>query len=273
MVPALVILALWTALLGPGAARWLRGRRPTTSIASFHRQLRKLERSGPKLVEPAHRLEEERRSETEQEQRQPQERPQLVLLRTGATEKEHTMSYDGRYDDDYVEPAGRHRRGASHARPEAAREVSWDDGFDEPELLVERRDPPTRAYRTVRAPRPDEFEDDLDDERGHLAVTLSPARAKARRSRILLGLAGVIAGSLLLGLVTGLTMLFAVTVLGVVGLAAYLMLMYYASNVGLYGGATEKRTPVARVVLPAYRADPYELDDEGWETERIAAAR
>lgn len=272
MVPALVILALWTALLGPGVARWLRGRRPTTSIASFHRQLRKLERSGPKLVEPAYRLEEERRSETEQEQRQPQERPQLVLLRTGATEKEHTMSYDGRYDDDYVESTGRHRRGAHRARLQAAEET-WGEDWDEP-LLEERLDPPTRAYRTVRAPRLEEFDDDPDDVRVRRhAPTLSPVRAKTRRTRILLGLAGVIGGSLILGLVTGLTMLFAVTVLGVVGLAAYLLLMYYASNVGLYGTASEHRTPVARVVLPAYREDPYELDDEGWESDRIAAAR
>jgi hypothetical protein len=79
-------------------------------------------------------------------------------------------------------------------------------------------------------------------------------------------------GSFALGLVPGLTILWALTVLGVVALAAYLGLMYYASNIGLYG-TTAARTPVARVVVPAFRDDAYGLDDEDWADDRIAAAR
>jgi hypothetical protein len=266
VVPALVILVLWTALLGPGIARWLRQHRPTTSIASFHRQLRGLEHSGPKLVEPAYRLGGTERSEIERhEPRRAPQRPRLVLLGSGVTEKEHPMAYDGRYDDEFAEPL-------ASTRYEAGLDDAWDDpwsaGF-EPEVEFVHEDPPTRAHRTVRAPRATDYD---ERPRAHRRTDrgLTPDRARARRARIVLGLGVAIVGTFLLGLVPGLTILWSLTVLGVVALAAYLGLMYYASNAGLYGGAIE-RTPVARVVIPAFRDDGY--DDEGWEDDRIAAAR
>jgi hypothetical protein len=268
VVPALVILALWTALLGPGVARWLRQHRPTTSIASFHRQLRGLEHSGPRMA-PAYGFGGTERSDYENyEQRREPERPKLVLLRSGATEKEPTMRDDGRYDDEYAEPRATTRRGVARAD---VWDDPWSDPFEDASFEDPRVDPPTRAYRTVRAPVAQDYVDDEPHTPRH-APTLSRDRARVRRSRILVALGAAIVGTFLLGLVPGLTILWALTVLGVVALAAYLGLMYYASNTGLYG-ATVSRTPVARVVMPAFRDDQYGVDDDDWAEDRIAAAQ
>jgi hypothetical protein len=268
VVPALVILALWAALLGPGFARWLRQHRPTTSVASFHRQLRGLEHSGPRLVEPAHRLGGTDWSENEShDPRREPERPQLVLLRTGATEKESTMRYDDRYDQGYDEPRATTRQVAPLDDPW---DDPWRDPFDDESFEDPRVDPPTRAYRTVRAPKVHEYAAGAAHARHTPALTRDGARV--RRTRILVALGAAIVGSFALGLVPGLTILWALTVLGVVALAAYLGLMYYASNIGLYG-TTAVRTPVARVIVPAFRDDAYSLDDEDWADDRIAAAR
>lgn len=54
----LLILALvWIVILAPGYMKKRAERRSTGSIESFHHQLHLLERTGPKLVEPAYRLE------------------------------------------------------------------------------------------------------------------------------------------------------------------------------------------------------------------------
>lgn len=53
----LILVLLWGAVLTPYfVRRWL-DRRPAGSIESFHHQLHLLERTGPKLVSPAYRLE------------------------------------------------------------------------------------------------------------------------------------------------------------------------------------------------------------------------
>jgi hypothetical protein len=87
-----------------------------------------------------------------------------------------------------------------------------------------------------------------------------------------------IAATFLIGLVSGLTILWAITVVSLLALACYLGLMYYASNTGLYG-APEGSRPIARAVLPPYDArdgfadDEDDFDDEDWGEPRIAAAR
>jgi hypothetical protein len=53
----LILVVLWTAVLTPRLVRHFREGRSQSSIDSFHEQLHLLERTGPKLVEPAHRLE------------------------------------------------------------------------------------------------------------------------------------------------------------------------------------------------------------------------
>jgi hypothetical protein len=266
VVPALLILALWVALLAPGVVKWFRNHKPSTSIASFHRQLRLLEHTGPKLVEPAYRLEGEDRRVTEWEEPAPPARtPRLVLLPSGATQKEPTtMRHADRNQDRYEDPYGT----AVGVDPSA-----WDDPWDEPEPLHA-----TRSYRTVRAPRYDEYEYDdefADDDEDVQVPALSPAHAKSRRKRILIGLGATVAVTFVFGLVPGLGILWAVSLVCAVALAAYLALMFYASNAGLYGNdALDRLTPVARTVISPYpdRAARYD-DDDGWESERIAAAR
>lgn len=53
----LVLVFLWIAVLTPRLVRHFREGRSQYSIESFHEQLHLLERTGPKLVEPAYRLE------------------------------------------------------------------------------------------------------------------------------------------------------------------------------------------------------------------------
>ncbi len=53
----LVLVVVWVAVLTPRLVRHFREGRSHSSIESFHEQLHLLERTGPKLVEPAYRLE------------------------------------------------------------------------------------------------------------------------------------------------------------------------------------------------------------------------
>ncbi len=53
----LVLVLLWVAVLTPRVIRRFREGSSNSSIESFHQQLHLLERTGPKLVQPAYRLE------------------------------------------------------------------------------------------------------------------------------------------------------------------------------------------------------------------------
>jgi hypothetical protein len=53
----LILVVLWAVVLTPHFVRKWLDRRPAGSIESFHHQLHLLERTGPKLVSPAYRLE------------------------------------------------------------------------------------------------------------------------------------------------------------------------------------------------------------------------
>ncbi|HTX62307.1 MAG TPA: hypothetical protein VMD28_01620, partial [Acidimicrobiales bacterium] len=53
----LVLAVLWVVVLTPRMVRHFRTGRSHASIDSFHEQLHLLERTGPKLVKPAYRLE------------------------------------------------------------------------------------------------------------------------------------------------------------------------------------------------------------------------
>ncbi len=52
----LILVFLWVAVLTPRLVRHFKEGRSNSSIESFHEQLHLLERTGPKLVEPAYRL-------------------------------------------------------------------------------------------------------------------------------------------------------------------------------------------------------------------------
>ena len=256
MLPALIILALWVALLAPGVVKWVRHHQRATSIASFHRQLRLLEHSGPNLIEPAYRLGGQNEPVTERDApRVPAAAPRLVLVHS--SHKESTMRYEEQHDGRYGEPY------AERLEPLEVREA-WDDPWQRDD---DHREPVARSRRTLRVPY--EYE---DEEPGGFIV-LSSDHARVRRTRIIVGLAIAIAGSFFIGLVSGLTALWAVTLLALVGLGGFLALMYYASSTGMYGrGNFADITPVARAVMPVENGYAEDYDDD-WESDRFAAAR
>lgn len=53
----LILAVLWAVVLGPSLFKRFSERRSTESIDSFHHSLHLLERTGPKLIQPAYRLE------------------------------------------------------------------------------------------------------------------------------------------------------------------------------------------------------------------------
>jgi hypothetical protein len=91
----ILVALLWIAVLAPGAITKISERRSSGSIDSFHDRLHLLERTGPKLIRPANRLErsEPRRLATAVGYAgvpapQPAGRPALVLLETARPESE-----------------------------------------------------------------------------------------------------------------------------------------------------------------------------------------
>ena len=56
MIIVLLLVVLWGVVLGPSIYRKIRNSDSDRSIMSFHKSLNLLERSGPKVVEPAYRL-------------------------------------------------------------------------------------------------------------------------------------------------------------------------------------------------------------------------
>lgn len=164
------------------------------------------------------------------------------------------MRYEDRYDGRYEEPYD-----APLESPDA-----WDDPRQRD---ADVREPVARSRRTVRAP----YEYEEDDLEGF--TVLSSDQARVRRTRIIAGLAVAIAGTFFIGLLSGITVLWALTVLSVVALGCFLALMYYASNTGMYGqGGYASITPVARAVVPIETGYAEDYDD-GWESDRFAAAR
>jgi hypothetical protein len=281
VAPALIILGLWVVVLAPGVVRWARVRQPTTSIASFHRQLRLLEHTGPKIVEPAYRLGGVDEPVVERVAPSPPvKQPRLVLLPSAATTKESTMRYDDRYDQGYDErpdPRYDDRYDTRHDPRYDGRPGSRDDEWvHDPWGAGTLHDDEARytSSRTARVPAYDYGYD--DHEYDHDAVQgLSPDHAKSRRKAIILGLGAAVVGSFLLGIVTGSSMLFLVTVMSILALGCYLGLMLYAARAGFFGqSGSGSVTSVARVVVPGtfQQHDQYRDEDDGWQ-DQVAAAR
>lgn len=100
MVIILILVVLWGVVLAPGLLRRVKSQASVSSIDSFHHSLHLLERSGPKLVEPAYRLVGEAGEVTEATSR-----PRLVLLRPLGQEGEPTVyeDHEDSYDDERYE--------------------------------------------------------------------------------------------------------------------------------------------------------------------------
>ena len=101
MAIILILCVLWGLVLAPTAVRKFKRQASHQSIDSFHHSLHTLERSGPKIVEPAYRLV-GGGSVSIINPMASTERPRLVLLRPPGQEEETTMS---NHFDDYLDEA------------------------------------------------------------------------------------------------------------------------------------------------------------------------
>lgn len=170
MILLILVALLWIAVLAPGIITKISERRSSGSIDSFHDRLHLLERTGPKLIVPANRLEraEPRRLRaavgyTQPLPLRPAVRPALVLLETAEPESDgsavdvvpleqsgsplrvvarHASSPGGEFDDGAEIPAVRMLDGPSLGA------IARPDTIDVPDVAL--WGPPVRQGRAER---------------------------------------------------------------------------------------------------------------------------
>ena len=185
----LILVVLWIVVLTPGMVGKLREKRSTGSIDSFHHSLHLLERTGPKIVAPAYRLQTARSSTGAT--------PVLrACPRSRACPGGPTWSSCGRSTG--TRPPSRTRR--------------WSTSPGPPTTSGYRSAAPTwRALPGPSVPSPRQRE------------------ARRRRRDILTGLLATIACTGLLGLIHSLRALWIVTLVATVALAGFVALAAYAT--------------------------------------------
>jgi hypothetical protein len=220
----LILVVLWIVVLTPGAVRWYRARQPTESIDSFHQQLHLLERTGPKLVEPAYRLEtvQSRTGVAVGQSGLPSVssrpgRPNLVLLSQADDDpRVGGVPAGGTPGDDVVEDASgvRYHR-VLGPEPGGWAPAGWAGGTYGSGGGVgsgSRIDGPAGRGRGSKSPE--------DARRRRLA--------QRRRRTLIMWTAGVLVLTAMLGAVPSLHALWVVTGLAALGLAGYVGLVAYA---------------------------------------------
>ena len=210
MVLVIIILVACIVILGPSVIKRRARSGGDQSITHFHYQLRVLEHSAPEpLVAPAYRLRAVDGGGSPTGITYPDRGERPVLTVVGAKELPRpALAFLG---DPVPEPAPQVGYGPDQDLPPAAR----DDG------------PPVAAYR--RPPRewtPSTPPVDLDLPSRHPDAG---ARHLARRRRrdTLLVLTGLLAATLLLGLVTGSTVVWALCLLDAVALVTYVAVLVH----------------------------------------------
>lgn len=188
----LILVALWIVVLAPALVKKLLDRRSAVSIDTFHKQLHLLERTGPKLVSPAYRLETARSS---------------AGMAVGESGFPAVSSRPSRPNLVLLQPV---RDGDAEPRPDEL--VDGSSG---------------EHYRRVLPPVPDdEPSRQLAEER---VEELRRHQLQRRRRDLLLGLSSTLVITGLLGLAVPmfwvLTGLAGVALGGYVGLAAYAQLL------------------------------------------------
>jgi hypothetical protein len=239
VVLLLILVALWIVVLAPGFFKRHFERRSTVSIESFHEQLHLLERTGPKLVSPAYRLE----SVPSEGAPPPNSssglpsissmpgRPNLVLLRP--------VDVDG--DGDLIDDG----HGGHFER--------IGTPVSDAELYEERR-----AQRVERRRRHEQA-------------------ARQRRRDLVLGLTATLVTTGLLGIIHPLHFLWIITAITGVALVGYVGLVAYAQS--MPANHRPDTQTKAHVSSPASAGLPGAWDDaiwggsEGYEEPRRVAAR
>jgi hypothetical protein len=208
VVLVIIILAAWIVVLGPSVIKRRARGGGNQSITHFHYQLRVLEHSAPEpLIAPAYRLRAVDGGGSPTGITYPDRGEPPVLTVVGAKELPRpALAFLG---DPVPDPAGPLDVGPDRDLPPAAR-------ADDPAVPDHRR--PAR-YGTAPTPPVDL------DLRARPADGAARHLARRRRRDTLLVLVGVLAVTVLLGLVTGSTALWAVCTLDAVALAAYVAVL------------------------------------------------
>lgn len=200
----LILVALWAVVLTPALLKKWLDRRSTVSIETFHQQLHLLERAGPKLVDPAYRLE---------------TAPSGAGLAVGQSGYPAVSSRPSRPNLVLLKPVS-----DGDARPGGTDDVVDSSSGEH--------------FRRVGSP----LVDDDDPSRRLAAARIEELRrhqAQRRRRDLVLGLASTLVITGLLGLAVPmfwvLTGLAAVALGGYVGLAAYAQLLEAERSSRRYG--------------------------------------
>ena len=203
MVVVLILAVLWAVVLGPPVVRRLMERRSVESIDSFHHSLHLLERTGPKIIQPAYRLDVAPGMALAGANGAPtgNGRPNLVLLK----------AIDGQ-------------------SPQGDAEAVVDEASGE---CYERLGAPL-ATLAADASRPTLAERD---------GAYRMERNRRRRRDIVLGLVGAATVTGLLGIVHSLHLLWVLTVLSAIALLAYGALFRYARAMSGTGRARRPASP------------------------------
>jgi hypothetical protein len=221
----LILVVLWVAVLAPGFLKKRAERRSVDSIDSFHHQLHLLEQqSGPKIVDPAYRLE------------------AAGGLTTGPTGLPAITSMPGRPKLRLLGASGgtSGTTGAvDYGDPAASQEASGTTFIGE---SLERTSLSTFGSLRSSDDRPAR----------HRPDTYQRRQALKRRRDIFGGLVATFFLTALLGMVHSFRILWAVTVLSGLALAAYVVLMAYARQ--MKGQAT---SGLSRAMPRASRRPPH----------------
>lgn len=194
----LLLAVLWIVVLAPGLIKKRREHLSSTSIDSFHHQLHLLERTGPKIVSPAYRLE-----------------------AAGAESTSTSTSASASTS------AGNSGLPAITSRPDRPKLVLVGRG---------KRDRGADAITGGEAglqdvPMPGDSHDELPAPRAN--SDYARRQVLKRRRDIFLALIGTFFLTALLGVVPSLRLLWAVTVISGLALGGYIALMNYARRLRL----------------------------------------
>ncbi len=213
MALLILVAALWIIVLAPGLLRRRSERHSVGSIDHFHHQLHLLERTGPKLVSPAYRL---------------QSVAPATGVPVGSSGLPAVSSMPGRPNLVLLKPVG----DQAAADPDEV----VDDAEGGHYLRVGPPEaPPVSQPSTINLADPERYR--------------RQQQAKRRRDILLLTLGTTVVTGLL-GLVPSLHQLWIATIIAATGLLAYVGLLVYAANVAPPRPAPQPIRTAARAGYP-----------------------
>ena len=230
MVLVIIILVAWAVILGPGLIRRRARGGGDQSITHFHHQLRILEHSAPEpIVAPAYRLRSVDGSGSPTGITYPDTGKPPVLTVVGAKELPRpALAFLGEPVPDEGTTVPDAREATSHARPTRV------ESPDRPVAAIDRgrdtrdqwapEDPPQWDFTDAPAPR-------VPSPRG--IDNLAREEARRRRRDTLSVLAVVFVATLLLGVVTGATVMWALCAFDGVALVAYVTMMVHLRHMAV----------------------------------------